>query len=112
MGHKKIIILRIIIFICITAGIALISYPVYTNFIASRSLSDELSQWEEQDKDSAAEEASAVEESGTSETSETAQEESEDIEDNPVMEMSQDGVATESESGLTAEDFFPLKIRT
>jgi LPXTG-site transpeptidase (sortase) family protein len=110
MKNKKVIILRVVVVICIIAGIAMIGYPVYTNFVASRGMSQELTQWEEQAGDPAAGEASPAEESGTPEVSETAQEETENIEDDPVMDLGQDGVAPETESGLTAEDFFPLKI--
>jgi LPXTG-site transpeptidase (sortase) family protein len=110
MRLKKVIILRVIVFICIAAGAAMILYPVYTNFIASRDISDELSQWEEQADDAVIEEANPAEESGTSEVSEAAPEEAEGIEDDPVMDLGQDGVAADTESGLTAEDFFPMKI--
>ena len=70
----------------------MISYPLYTNFIASKNISNKLSQWEELQKESSAGEAEEAEENKASQESESAAEEiPEDAKDDPVMDMSQDG---------------------
>ena len=54
MGPKRIKILRILLYVFIAVGLGLIFWPVYTNFIASRSISEELSEWEELKDETAA----------------------------------------------------------
>jgi LPXTG-site transpeptidase (sortase) family protein len=108
MGQKRIKILRIFLYIFIAVGLCLIFWPVYTNFIASRGVSDELSEWEEESQDNAGEETVILEdqEQGIDANS-TEVEDSEDV---PIMDFSPDGLDIEAESELTAEDFFPMKI--
>lgn len=105
----KVILLKVLLYVFIAAGIGLIFYPVYTNFIASREISEELTEWEELKEETTAEEVTTQEDPSPikEETAEAAQVEAEDV---PVMEMGEDGFSVESENDLTAEDFFPLKI--
>jgi LPXTG-site transpeptidase (sortase) family protein len=105
MRSKKVIVLRVIIFLLIAAGLAMILYPVYTNYIASKNISEELAGWEEK-KDS----KEADQESGSqAKEIEDTVEESEDIEDDPVMDIGEEEFTADG-SGLTAEDLFPMKI--
>jgi LPXTG-site transpeptidase (sortase) family protein len=105
MRNKKIIIIRVLIFILIAAGLAMILYPVYTNYIASKNISEELAGWEEK-KDS----KEADQESGSqAKEIEDTVEESEYIEDDPVMDIGEEEFTADG-SGLTAEDLFPMKI--
>jgi sortase A len=99
MKRKKIIILRVLTAVFIAAGIALIAYPAYTNFISSRQISRELSEWEE------VKDTSGIEEIGTT----AAEPEDMQDEDDPVMDLSQDEYIP-AESKLSAEDLFPMKI--
>jgi len=78
----------------------MILYPVYTNFIASKDISEELAEWEEK-KDTGAQ---------VKETENTVGEtEDIDIEDDPVMDIGQEEYTADG-SGLSAEDLFPMKI--
>ena len=118
MRLKRIKILRILLYVFIAVGLGLIFWPVYTNFIASRSISEELSEWEELKSGTTGEEtitetentAQAGEESSPETEEEISQQSEESIEDVPVMDFSFDGTSITTESGLTAEDFFPMKI--
>lgn len=110
---KKVIILRAFLYVFMAVGIGLILWPVYTNFMASRGVSEELSGWEETSGEIADEDDAAViqqeqeqDPAGTDDNAEVPQ----DPGDDPVMDMSQDGSAIQADSGLTAEDFFPMKI--
>jgi len=113
MKLKKMKILKILLYIFIVAGITLIAYPVYTNIIASRIESENLSAWEEQKQDPSIKESGIDPDSESSSTENIEQEDTgaQEGEDDPVMDTGQDWFTiTESESGLTAEDFFPLKM--
>jgi LPXTG-site transpeptidase (sortase) family protein len=112
MGQKRIKIYRILLYILIAVGFGLIFWPVYTNFIASRGMSEELTEWEEESLEDSGEEIISTEKDPELETEavDADQVGSEDAEDNPVMEMIQDGPDIEIQSELTAEDFFPMKI--
>jgi LPXTG-site transpeptidase (sortase) family protein len=105
---KKFIILRAFLYVFMAAGIGLILWPVYTNFMASRGVSEELSGWEEESAEIVAEDDTVIhlDQADTEEQLEDPQ----DSGDDPVMDMSQDGSAIQADSGLTAEDFFPMKI--
>ena len=114
---KKIRLLKAALFVSISLGVILILYPVYTNFIAGSRETAVLSAWEDQ-KEEYFEEVEAEEEiSDEADTGQTSQTGSEDIEgssDNEevTMEITGDiaGEATLDYSGLTIEDFFPLKM--
>jgi LPXTG-site transpeptidase (sortase) family protein len=100
MKPKKVILLKLIIFVLIAAGLAMILYPVYTNFIASKDISEELAEWEEKkDTDTQVKET----ENTVGETEDI------DIEDDPVMDIGQEEYTADG-SGLSAEDLFPMKI--
>ena len=113
MKLKKIKVLKILLYIFIVAGIVMIAYPVYTNYIDSRAESENLSAWEQQKQNSDIEETGSNPDGESSSTENIEQEDSgaQEGEDDPVMDTGQDGFTiTKSESGLTAEDFFPLKM--
>ncbi len=109
---KKTRLLKTIIIVSIVAGVMLILYPIYTNFIAGSLESTVLSAWEDQ-KEEYFEELKADEEDGGS----TSQDESEEINssgenEEVTLEISGD-IAAKAKldySGLTIEDFFPLRI--
>jgi sortase A len=112
MGLKRIKILRILLYVLIVVGLGLIFWPVYTNFIASRGVSEELAEWEEESQEDNGEEIVSTEEDPeqvieTVIETETMPEDSADV---PIMDFSQDGLDIKTESDLTAEDFFPMKI--
>ncbi len=112
MGQKRLKILRILLYIFIVVGLGLIFWPVYTNFIASRGVSDELVEWEEENQEEPGEEIAGIEEDpeqGSDIMAETLVE-TDDSEDIPIMDFSQDGLDLETDSELASEDFFPMKI--
>jgi len=108
---RRRIIVYIFIFILIGIGLALIAYPVYTNFMASRVGSDSLSAWEKQKQDSDFEETGNGPDGKSSSAASIEQENAgaQVIDDDPSADTGQNGF-TVTESGLAAEDFFPLKI--
>jgi LPXTG-site transpeptidase (sortase) family protein len=109
---KKVIILRAFLYVFMAAGIGLILWPVYTNFIASRGVAEELSGWEEESGMASGGESAVIQQDQEQDPAE-AEEQLENLQDSgddPVMDMSQDGSAIQTESGLTAEDFFPMKM--
>jgi LPXTG-site transpeptidase (sortase) family protein len=109
---KKVIILRAFLYVFMAAGIGLILWPVYTNFIASRGVAEELSGWEEESGMASGGESAVIQQDQEQDSAE-AEEQLENLQDSgddPVMDMSQDGSAIQTESGLTAEDFFPMKM--
>jgi LPXTG-site transpeptidase (sortase) family protein len=106
--RSKTVVLRILLYVFIAAGLAMILYPVYTNFIASKDISEELAEWEEK-KDTAEE---AYQDSGSQaiEAEDTIDEAEEiDFEDDPSMDIGKEEYSADG-SGLTAEDLFPMKI--
>ena len=110
---RRRIIINIFIYVLIGAGLVLIAYPIYTNFIASRAESENLSAWEQQKQDPNIEETGSNPDGEISSTESIEQEDTEarEDEDDPVMDMGQNGFTiTETESGLNAEDYFPLKM--
>ncbi len=113
MKLKKIKVLKILLYVFIVAGIVMIAYPIYTNFIASRAESENLSAWEQQKQDPNIEETGSNPDGEISSTESIEQEDTgiQQGEDDPVMDTGQNGfIITETESGLSAEDFFPLKM--
>ena len=97
MGIKRIKILRIFLYIFIAIGFGLIFWPVYTNFIASRGVSEELSEWEELKDEISAGKSIETDEGDQAENTlklveETVVDTGEDAEDVPAMDFSQDGV--------------------
>jgi len=123
---KHIKILKIFLYIIIAAGFLLLLYPMYTNFIAVRQEEQILTAWEEQQeaffeqKETAVEEEAAVEETAeeaveTGTVPEDSAEIPEESEAAGLVEepgMVIDGSSQELSiyDGLTAEDFFPLKM--
>jgi sortase A len=100
MEKKKVIILRIIIFILIAAGLAMILYPVYTNYIASKNVSEELAEWEEKKDADTGEDKIELEEA-----------EDTDIEYDPSMDIdAKEYALPEIEEDVSAEELFPMKI--
>lgn len=128
---KNIKISKIFLYIIIGAGFLLILYPLYTNFIATRQESQILSAWEEQQeaffekKEAEAEEVQITAEEEAEEIIEETEEspavseegagleeESEkvDLIEDPGMQIESSGSGISIYDGLTAEDFFPLKL--
>ena len=133
---KNIKILNIFLYICAGAGLLLILYPVYTNLITSKRGSQELTAWEEQQETffeekegegtTKAEVATEVEEaeetvvkedeakdsSTVSENSTGITEDSKavDLVEDPAMAIDSLNSELSIHEGLTAEDFFPLKM--
>ncbi len=117
---KKLRIIKIISFIFIGAGLLFLLYPSYTNIIAKRKEANILSTWEAQ------KEAFLEEEKKSAELVENSKITSKDIleEDNEkgnkiIEESDGSSIGTDNNideeivdyKDLTAEDFFPLKIR-
>jgi len=105
---KKIRLLRAITIVSIVIGALLILYPIYTNFIAGSREATVLSAWEDQKEE-------FFKETETEE--EASQVDNEDIEgsgenEEVTLEITGD-IAAEAKldyTGLTIEDFFPLKM--
>jgi len=109
-GIKKVLLLKILLYMFMAAGLALLFYPLYTNLIASKEMSQELDEWEEMKEETILEKSGDEEEKPLETEKETTGEAIGETEDIPVMEMEKDGFTKEGEKGLAAEDFFPMKI--
>ena len=111
---KKVRALKAVLYVSIVLGIALIMYPVYTNFIAGSRESAVLSAWEEQKEEYFEEVVARVEISEEADTGQTSQTGSEGITDpeEVTLELTGDiaGEASLDYSDLAVEDFFPLKM--
>ena len=117
---KNIKILKIFLYIIMAAGFLLILYPAYTNLITSRQESQVLTAWEEQKEAFFEEkEAEGTTKVGEIDDSSTVSENSSEItEDSKAVDLVEDpGMTIDSLNselsiyeGLTAEDFFPLKM--
>jgi len=107
---RKIVLLKILLYIFIAAGLAMILYPVYTNFIASKDISEELAEWEEKKDD--AEEAFQDTDTQVKETENTVENvEDADIKDDPVMDLGDEEIILpEIEEDVSPEELFPMKI--
>lgn len=105
----KVLLMKILLYSVIALGLGLIFYPVYTNFVASREISEELTEWEDLKEETISEETTDEEIPAPAEEEDIVAS-GEETEDVPVMEMGEDGFTPETERDLTAEDFFPLKI--
>ncbi len=127
---KKIKILKISFYTIIGAGFLFLLYPLYTNITAARQEEEVLSAWEEQQEAFFEEEPAEIEEAAETveEVEETAKaiegpvevpEENSDIEEHgkaadlvedPGMKVDSPSLELSIYEGLTAEDFFPLKM--
>ena len=80
----------------ILAGAGMILYPVYTNYISSRNISSELSQWEgSEQQPSSGKEDEAESDEASQESGSVSEEIPEDAEDDPVMDFGIDGLEAE-----------------
>ena len=114
---RKIRILKAAMYVSIILGIALIMYPIYTNFIAGSRETALLSAWEDQKEEYFKEKETEEEISNEIDAGQSSRSGSEDAggsRDNEevTMEITGDitGEATLDYRGLTVEDFFPLKM--
>ena len=109
---KNIKILKIFLYIIIAAGLLLILYPMYTNLIATRQEDQVLTAWEEQQEAFFEEKEAADESSAVPEESAEIEEESEAavLEEVPGFQVDSSSKTLSIYEGLTAEDFFPLKM--
>ena len=109
---RRRMIINIFIYLLIIAGLILIAYPIYTNFISSRTESENISEWDEQKEDLITEDVSNI----GNDTSSADDIGTEDIqagqgEDNPVMDVEQNGfIIPEDGIELNTDDYFPLKM--
>jgi len=117
---KKLRIIKIISFIFIGAGLLFLLYPSYTNIIAEIKKVSILSEWEAQKKTFTEEEKKSAELVENSKITSKDILEEDNEKGNEIIEESDDSsIGTDNNideeivdyKDLTAEDFFPLKIR-
>jgi len=116
---KKIKIIKIIIFVIAGAGLIILLYPSFVNAFVEAKQAGILSEWEAQKEDLSGEETEQAEQVESPEVTPEDTYEGEDQENEVLIGKSDSSAVDSAKSGkgiidyskLTAEDFFPLKIR-